>query len=201
MFILSIFQNNYNTIDFVEPEADHKLRHYRMLRQQVHDLEISQRAMKRSINEMQHQRLPDRISNMEIEQKKLANSNFNMSRQISNFDKLHSSMLELLEDIEDIQTKFDKTVPEIRREITKVEIDSAQLTSDQHLLKEEDHNLAKSVQAMAYSISTLQNERTNRKTLEIEVHNLKVDIKKLQAAAAVHKNIAHNHINKVSLEK
>lgn len=172
-----------------------------MLRQQVHDLEISQRAMKRSINEMQHQRLPDRISTMEIEQKKLANSNFNMSRQISNFDKLHSSMLELLEDIEDIQTKFDKTVPEIRREITKVEIDSAQLTSDQHLLKEEDHSLAKSVQAMAYSISTLQNERSNRKTLETEVHNLKVDIKKLQATAAVHKNIAHNHINKVSFEK
>lgn len=200
MFIM-YFQDNYNTIDFVEPEADHKLRHYRMLRQQVHDLEISQRAMKRSINEMQHQRLPDRISTMEIEQKKLANSNFNMSRQISNFDKLHSSMLELLEDIEDIQTKFDKTVPEIRREITKVEIDSAQLTSDQHLLKEEDHSLAKSVQAMAYSISTLQNERSNRKTLETEVHNLKVDIKKLQATAAVHKNIAHNHINKVSFEK
>lgn len=95
-------------------------------------------------------------------------------------------MLELLEDVEDIETKIDKTVPEIRREISKVEIDSAQLSSDQSILKEEDHNMAKTIQALAVSISTLQNERSSHRSFDREVNNLKMEIEILKASAALH---------------
>lgn len=134
---------------------------------------------------MQNHKLSDRVRSLEIEQKRLASANFNLSRQVSDFDKLHTSLLELLEDVEDIETKLDKTVPEIRREISKVEIDSAQLSSDQNILKEEDHNMAKTIQALAVSISTLQNERSNNRNLDSEVNNLKMEIEILKAAASL----------------
>lgn len=167
------------------------MRHYRLLRQQVHELELTQRSLKRNIFEVQNLKLSDRIRFLEVEQKKLASSNFNLSRQVSDFDKLRSSMLELLEDVEDIETKLDKTVPEIRREISKVEIDSAQLSSDQSILKEEDHNMAKTIQALAVSISTLQNERSNHRNFDREVNNLKMEIEILKASAALH---SHNKV-------
>lgn len=174
--------------------ADRRMRHYRLLRQQVHELELDQRSMKRNFNEMQNHKLSDRVRNLEVEQKRLANANFNLSRQVSDFDKLHTSLLELLEDVEDIETKLDKTVPEIRREISKVEIDSAQLSSDQNILKEEDHNMAKTIQALAVSISTLQNERSKSLNLNSEVNNLKMEIEILKAAAALQ---SQNKVNEV----
>lgn len=134
---------------------------------------------------MQNHKLSDRVRNLEIEGKRMASSNFNLSRQVSDFDKLHTSLLELLEDVEEIETKLDKTVPEIRREISKVEIDSAQLSSDQNILKEEDHNMAKTIQALAVSISTLQNERSSHHNLDREVNNLKMEIEFLKASAAL----------------
>lgn len=143
---------------------------------------------------MQNHKLSDRVRNLEVEQKRLANANFNLSRQVSDFDKLHTSLLELLEDVEDIETKLDKTVPEIRREISKVEIDSAQLSSDQNILKEEDHNMAKTIQALAVSISTLQNERSKSLNLNSEVNNLKMEIEILKAAAALQ---SQNKVNEV----
>lgn len=164
------------------------MRHYRLLRQQVHELELTQRSLKRQLYEMENHKFTDRVRNLEIEQKRLASSNFNLSRQVSDFDKLHASLLELLEDVEDIETKLDKTVPEIRREISKVEIDSAQLSSDQSILKEEDHNMAKTIQALAVSISTLQNERSNRRNFEREVNNLKIEIEALKASAALRRH-------------
>lgn len=178
------FQSTSKSNEF-QTTADRRMRHYRLLRQQVHELELDQRSIKRSFNEMQNHKLSDRVRTLEIEQKRQASANFNLSRQVSDFDKLHTSLLELLEDVEDIETKIDKTVPEIRREISKVEIDSAQLSSDQNILKEEDHNMAKTIQALAVSISTLQNERSNNRNLDSEVNNLKMEIEVLKAAAAL----------------
>lgn len=144
---------------------------------------------------MQNHKLSDRVRNLEIEQKRLASANFNLSRQVSDFDKLHTSLLELLEDVEEIETKLDKTVPEIRREISKVEIDSAQLSSDQNILKEEDHNMAKTIQALAVSISTLQNVRSNNRNLDSEVDSLKMEIEILKAAALQSQNKVKLSIN------
>lgn len=141
---------------------------------------------------MQNHKFSDRVRNLEIEQKLMASSNFNLSRQVSDFDKLHTSLLELLEDVEDIETKLDKTVPEIRREISKVEIDFAQLSSDQNILKEEDHNMAKTIQALAVSISTLQDERSSHRNLDREVNTLKMEVEFLKASAALR---SHNTVS------
>lgn len=46
----------------------------------------------------------------------------NISRQLTNTDKLHMSMLELLENVESIENKVDNAFPEFRKEISKLEV-------------------------------------------------------------------------------
>lgn len=181
----------------MKPEADHRLRHRRFIRQHLHDLDLVQKAMKRQLNELNHHRIGDRLHNLESEQKRLANANFNMSRQVASLDRLHGSMLELLEDIEGIQNKFDKTIPDIKREISKVEFNAAQVASEYGLLREEGHNAAKSIQALAVSVSTLQDNRDEIKQLEQTVNELKHNFTKVRAGAYAHRHMFHKRIEKV----
>uniref|UniRef100_A0A182MPB9 Uncharacterized protein n=1 Tax=Anopheles culicifacies TaxID=139723 RepID=A0A182MPB9_9DIPT len=186
------------TIDFVEPEADHRMRHQRFIRQQLHELEVKQSVMKRQLSELHGHRLADRLRSVEIEQRRLASASFNVSRQIAGLDKLHGSMLELLEDVEAIQGKFEKTVPDMRREIAKVEFGVAQAASEQGLVREEVHNAAKSIQAMAVSVSALQEERDTVKRLQGEVRQLKDELARIRSASVLHREMAHNRLEKVS---
>ncbi|XP_039435668.1 protein scabrous [Culex pipiens pallens] len=188
------------TIDFVEPEADHRMRHHRFFREQLHELEVKQSAMKRQLSEIFNHRMADRLRSLEIEQRRLANANFNISRQVANLDKLHGSMLELLEDVEGIQGKFEKTLPDIKREISKVEFNAAQLSSEQALLREEGHNVAKSIQAMAVSVSTLQEERESARKLEEQIAVMRSDLDKIKSAALLHKEMAHHRLEKLEAE-
>uniref|UniRef100_A0A182PQN5 Uncharacterized protein n=1 Tax=Anopheles epiroticus TaxID=199890 RepID=A0A182PQN5_9DIPT len=185
-----------HTIDFVEPEADHRMRHQRFMRQQLHELEVKQSVMKRQLSELHGHRLADRLRSVEIEQRRLASASFNVSRQIAGLDKLHGSMLELLEDVEAIQGKFEKMVPDMRREIAKVEFGVAQAASEQGLVREEVHNAAKSIQAMAVSVSALQEERDTVKRLQDEVHELKDELARIRSAAVLHREMAHNRLEK-----
>lgn len=186
-----------STIDFIKPEADHRLRHQRFMRQHLHDLAIVQKTMKRQLNELHHHRIGERLHNLESEQKRLANANFNMSRQVASLDRLHGSMLELLEDIEGIQNKFDKTIPDIKREISKVEFNAAQVASEHNLLREEGHNAAKSIQALAVSVSSLQDDRDLIKQLEMTVNELKRNLTRIQNGANAHRHMFHKRIEKV----
>lgn len=181
----------------MKPEADHRLRHRRFVRQHLHELDVVQKAIKRQLNELHHEHIGERLHNLEAEQKRLANANFNMSRQVASLDRLHGSMLELLEDIEGIQNKFDKTIPEIKREISKVEFNAAQDASEYGLLREEGHNAIKSIQALAVSVSALQDDRDVIKRLEQTVNDLKHNFTKLHIGANAHRHMFHKRIEKV----
>lgn len=147
----------------------------------VHDMDVKQRSMQKHFIELENQRLVERVHNLELADERLSSSSSNLSRQVNDFDKIHTSVLQLLEDVEDIETRFDESIPEIRREISKAEIDSAQLSSDQNILKEEDHNMVKTIQALAVSISTLQNEHSNIHSLESEINKLRLEVEMLKA--------------------
>ncbi|XP_046810942.1 protein scabrous [Lucilia cuprina] len=160
--------------------ADHRRRHCRFQRQQLHELQLSQRQLKRQFNELKYHRIAERVRSIEIEQHRIADANFNLSRQIASLDKLHSSMLELLEDVENVQTKVDKTVPELRHEISKLEFANAQLMSEQNLVREEGKNVARSLQAMAVSVSTLQDERDGIRRMQSGVSEMRTKLDRLQ---------------------
>lgn len=185
----------------VQPDAEHRMRHRRLIRQQLHDIEVAQRQMRHHIGELQRDHLAARLHGVEQEQRRLADGAFNVSRQVASLDRLHGSMLALLEDIESVQASVDKNVPEIRREIAKVEFSAAQLAAEQNILREEAHNAAKSIQAIAVSVSTLQDERDQTKLLKTTVEQLKNDVFSVKLASNVHKDIAHRRLEKVCVRR
>lgn len=173
------------------------MRHRRFLRTQLHDLEVSQKQMRRQIGELQRHRIGDRLQTIETEQRRVAAATFNVSRQVSNLDRLHGTMLELLEDIESLQTKVDHNIPDILREIAKVEFNGAQMTAEVGLLREEGHNAAKSIQAIAVSVSTLQDERDETKQLRRNIQKIQLELDNLSLGNSLHKDIVHRRIEKV----
>ncbi|RZC36719.1 hypothetical protein BDFB_012275, partial [Asbolus verrucosus] len=100
----------------------------------------------------------------------------NLTRQMSNFDKLHMSMLELLENVESIENKVDVSFPEFRKEISKLEIQIADAVSQISLLREDQTNTRKSVKAIGVSVSNLQDktdtDRGRWKKIEEQVDSL-----------------------------
>lgn len=150
----------------------------------MQELESAQRLIQNRISEIENEKIFERLQNLEKKQNELESSNFNLSREVKSLEtSSKKSTLELLEDIAEIETKIDHTIPEIRREITKVEIDSAQLSSNQNILKEEDHNMARTIQALAVSISTLQNENSHQQSFDVELNRIKLEIEKLKSSA------------------
>lgn len=173
------------------------MRHQRFLRQQLHDIELTQKSVKRQLSEIHHHQFDQRLRSVESELRRMASANFNVSRQVANLDRFHGSILELLENMENLQSKFDKTIPDIKREISKVEFDAAQVGAEQRLLREEGHNAAKSIQALAVSVSTLQEERDGQRSVKAMVDQLENDVQQLKTASEVHKHMFHKRIEKV----
>lgn len=88
-------------------------------------------------NQVAEEDLVTRVAVLEHADKKTANALFNFSREVAGLDKLHGSMLELLESVETIENKVDRSVPDLQREISKMEFNVAQMTSSVAMLKED----------------------------------------------------------------
>lgn len=157
--------------------AEHRRRHCRYRREEIHELQLGQRQLKRLFNEWKYQHLDERVRSLEVEQHRIADVSFNLSRQIATLDKLHTSMLELLESVEDVQNKVDKSVPEIRHEISKLEFTSGQLTAEQKVIKEEVRNTARSLQSLTNTVTT---QHDNQQTTLTSINALHVKTDRLQ---------------------
>ncbi|XP_017125711.2 protein scabrous [Drosophila elegans] len=180
----------------LEPTADHKRRHCRFQSEQIHQLQMAQRNLRRQVNGLRFHHIDERVRSIEVEQHRIANANFNLSSQIASLDKLHTSMLELLEDVQSLQTKMDKSIPELRHEISKLEFANAQITSEQSLIREEGTNAARSLQAMAVSVSVLQEEREGMRKLTANVDQLRTNVDRLQSLVNDELKNKLSHLNK-----
>ncbi|KAK6628697.1 hypothetical protein RUM43_002512 [Polyplax serrata] len=146
------------------PSIDRKYRHNRLLRRQIIQLEQSSRKIQdrqnqldRSVrriekeikskslvgignprdNEIIDERLVERVGKLEETDRSTLKQIFNVSRQVSELGRLHLSMLQLLESVESLETKVDQNVPDLQREISKMEFNLAQATSSISLAKED----------------------------------------------------------------
>ncbi|EDV36350.2 uncharacterized protein Dana_GF12920 [Drosophila ananassae] len=180
----------------LESTADHKRRHCRFQSEQIHNLQMAQKNLRRQVNQLRFHHIDERVRSLEVEQHRIANANFNLSSQIASLDKLHTSMLELLEDVEGLQTKMDKSIPELRHEISKLEFANAQITSEQSLVREEGKNAARSLQAMAVSVSVLQDEREGMRKLTANVDELRTNVDRLQSLVNDEFKNKLSHLNK-----
>nr|CAI5841143.1 unnamed protein product [Callosobruchus analis] len=101
-----------------------------------------------------------KIANISAQQEINTNVITNLTKQLSDFDKLHLSMLELLENVETIEAKVDKSIPELRREISKLEVQVSEALATGSLLREDQRNIMNSLKAVTFTVSTMQ-DKTN----------------------------------------
>lgn len=137
----------------------------------------------------------EKVALLEQQQKKAMVTVANLTRQLSNFDKLHMSMLELLENVESIENKVDKNIPEFRKEISKLEVQVADAGSKIALLKEDQNNVRASMKAIGVSVSNLKDRLQND---ELQMKDSRQSLEMLRKSASVQSSKLHDHILKVS---
>lgn len=115
----------------------------------------------------------------------------NLTEQFANFDKLHSSVLELLENVESIEDRVDKLMPEFRKEISKLEFQAADGSSKLAALKEDAANIRASVKAISVSVSNLQ-DKTDADAKRLM--DISADVDNLKKSSLVQTSKLHDHI-------
>ncbi|XP_026727806.1 protein scabrous [Trichoplusia ni] len=165
-----VLEPHENRVGELKPVYNHKYRHNKMIHAQISRLARSQDQLDEYQQSLQTQLLDvqrrlDRFEEpnwnllsakvefLELENKVINNQLKNTTQKISDFDKVHASILELREDVESIENKADKTIPEFRKEISKLDVNYAQLNAQSSYLKEDQENLRQSVKAIAVSVS------------------------------------------------
>ncbi|CAK1554157.1 unnamed protein product [Leptosia nina] len=194
----------------VQSKSGHRLRHSKMIHTQISRLARSQDQLDAYQQTLQNQLLDvqrrlDRIEEpnwklitakleyFEVEAKALKDQVNNVSQKVSDFDKVHASLLELREDVESLENKVDKTIPEFRKEISKLDISFAQLTAATSYLKENQENLKQTVKAIAVSVSnTIDRSEIQR----LDMNKLNESILDLKATAKQHFYRLNDHILK-----
>ncbi|KAK5642490.1 hypothetical protein RI129_008657 [Pyrocoelia pectoralis] len=139
------------------------------------------------------QNLETQIAKIELSQKSQSDSIFNLTRQFLNFDKLHMSMLELLENVESLENKVDRNFPEFRKEISKLEIQISEGIGENAILKEDQANTRKSVKAIGASVSNLKDKLDFEQTQLVE---LRKHLNNLQKSSSMQTSKLHDHILK-----
>lgn len=135
-----------------------------------------------------------------LEEQQIENTNtlYNLTLQLSNFDKLHMSMLELLENVESIENKVDKTLPDFRKEISKLELQMSETTSKMALIKEDQTNTRESMKAIAVSVSNIKDKMESDQRI---FKDLSGHVENLKKSSTVQTSKLHDHILKVNIER
>lgn len=183
--------------DLIMSERQHKHRHNKMIHAQISRLYRSQDQLDEYQQNLQTQLLDvqrrlDRFEEpnwnllsakvdfLQLENKIIRGELKNITQRVSDFDKVHASILELREDVESMENKADKTIPEFRKEISKLDVHFAQLNAQSSYLKEDQENLRQSVKAIAVSISNaidraeldrLTLKKINDTVYDLEIHS------------------------------
>lgn len=140
-----ILEPHENRAGELKAEHNHKYRHNKMIHAQISRLARSQSQLDEYQQSLQTQLLDvqrrlDRFEEpnwnllsakvdfLQLETKVIRNELKNTTQKVSDFDKVHASILELREDVESIENKADKTIPEFRKEISKLDVHFAQVS-------------------------------------------------------------------------
>uniref|UniRef100_A0A2A4JSI9 Fibrinogen C-terminal domain-containing protein n=3 Tax=Heliothis virescens TaxID=7102 RepID=A0A2A4JSI9_HELVI len=194
----------------VNPEYNHKYRHNKMIHVQISrlartqtQLDELQQSLQTQILDVQRRMdrfeepnwnlLSARVDFLDLENKVLNDHLKNTTQKVSDFEKVHASILELREDVESIENKADKTIPEFRKEISKLDVNYAQLNAASSYLKEDQENLRQSVKAIAVSVS---NAIDRAEMDRLVIKKLNDSVEELQARSRQHFSRLNDHILK-----
>ncbi|XP_047041050.1 protein scabrous-like [Helicoverpa zea] len=194
----------------VNPEYNHKYRHNKMIHAQISrlartqtQLDELQQSLQTQILDVQRRMdrfeepnwnlLSARVDFLDLENKVLTEHLKNTTQKVSDFEKVHASILELREDVESIENKADKTIPEFRKEISKLDVNYAQLNAASSYLKEDQENLRQSVKAIAVSVS---NAIDRAEMDRLVIKQLNESVEELEARSRQHFSRLNDHILK-----
>ncbi|KAL0279835.1 UNVERIFIED_CONTAM: hypothetical protein PYX00_001312 [Menopon gallinae] len=163
------------TVDYEAevPKDGKKYRHQRVLRQQVAELERESRDLRTGqsrlekemrklekrgrsehpSNEVIDERLAERVVRLEEAGRSTLKQMFNVTSQVSELNRLHMSMLQLLESVESLENKMDKNIPELQREISKLEFNMAQTSSTLSIIKQEQTSHRSTLKSLESTVS------------------------------------------------
>ncbi|XP_075229753.1 protein scabrous-like [Lycorma delicatula] len=176
------FKNLNNDSEDIDNRVEIELqtpryRHHRVLRKRLEVVEMTNEAIGQAqtrletrLQKLEHKlHVPSllkphifdstteqRLVALEASDKKQNENLFNVTRQVTSLDKVHGSMLELLESVESLENKVDKSIPDLQREISKMEFNTAQISSTLAVVKEDQDNQRLSVKAMSGGLSAMQ---------------------------------------------
>ncbi|XP_071444899.1 protein scabrous [Hetaerina americana] len=123
-----------------------------LCREGNHEIALSTCALQSLIRQLE-----DKVAGMEEVQRVSAKSiAFNSSRQTAALDKLHLSTLQLLESVQAVEDKVDQSLPELQREISKLEFGMAQALASARAAKEEQEGGQEAIKAMRETLEVLQ---------------------------------------------
>lgn len=92
----------------------------------------------------------DDVAQINAQNKKLAQSVDQLSLKVSGVDQVQSSTLQLFEAMERLEERYDDSIGQLQREVSKLEYNDGQLTSTVHTLREdqsEQNELLKSIRS------------------------------------------------------
>ncbi|XP_023029882.1 scabrous [Leptinotarsa decemlineata] len=156
------------------------------------ELSVAKKEENLATTEIQ-KNLVERVTNLTKYQNENIESIASLKGQMSNFDKLHISMLELLENVETIENKVDKSFPEFRKEISKLEIQQSEAMSAVSLLREDQKNVIDSMKAIGFTVSSMQ-DKTNEDREHLK--KMKDLVENLVKSSSVQTSKLHDHILK-----
>ncbi|KAJ8963847.1 hypothetical protein NQ317_003174 [Molorchus minor] len=161
----------------------HPTRHQKIIKQHIIKLRKSSKTLLK-----ENYALKTKFVELEDELKRLKSK-----LDLSNFDKLHLSMLELLENVETIENKVDKNFPEFRHEMSKLDVQISETASAVSLLKEDQKNIIESLKAISFTVSNMQ-DKTNEDHKYLE--EVDTTVKQLVKSSSVQTSKLHDHILK-----
>ncbi|KAI5734395.1 hypothetical protein M8J77_005997 [Diaphorina citri] len=145
-----------NSIEPILP--DPRYRNGKLFLKTKHHLEKEQHVINHKMKTLQaiNEEILQRISHLETSSQTNVKTLFNITKQISGVEHLHSSMMELLESIETIENKVDYNLPTIQREISKLEFGVAQINSTLQVVNETRESDANYLKSTVSTLATLQ---------------------------------------------
>ena len=90
--------------------------------------------------------------------KKLAESVEQLTVRISGIDQVQSSTLQLFEAMERLEERYDESINELQREVSKLDFNDGQLTATVHTLREDQHSQSEQLKSLRSTTSVLQEQ-------------------------------------------
>ena len=127
----------------------------------VHKMEMELKAVLKRLDsepsKCGHHNIED-VVQISAQNMKLAESVDRLSLKVSGVDQVQSSTLQLFEAMERLEERYDDSISELQREVSKLEYSDGQLTSTVHTLREDQNEQSELVKSLRTTATLLQEQ-------------------------------------------